>query len=146
MKIDTLLSSHDIKPTRQRRAIANCLFPEFEEGEQHSAQHLSAESILEQVNQAGVVVSKATVYNTLRVFVSQGILREVMIDPQRVLFDTNTEHHHHVLNIDTGAIRDINLNEIDLAGILPDELGLQPGETLKGVDLTFKVCRADPAD
>jgi len=52
-------------------------------------QHLSADAILERVNldASTTNVSKATVYNTLKLFVREGILREVAIDPQRILFD-----------------------------------------------------------
>jgi len=72
-------------------------------------QHLSADAILERVNEDSTTtnVSKATVYNTLKLFVKEGILKMVALDPQRILFDTNINQHHHVLNLDNGQIRDI---------------------------------------
>lgn len=127
--ISNFLSEHGITPTRQRLAIASHMF------ERH--QHLSADVILEKVNQdnTSTTVSKATVYNTLKLFVSKGILREVAIDPQRVLFDTNTQNHHHVLNVDTGKIRDITPLEIDLSKFTD----LSESEKVHGVDLVIKV-------
>ncbi len=127
--ICSFLSEHGIKPTRQRVAIATHMF--------EKDQHLSADAILDRVNSDGSIttVSKATVYNTLKLFVSEGILREVAIDPQRILFDTNTHHHHHVLNMDTGEIRDINPVDIDLTKLT----GLNSSETIDSVDLVIKV-------
>lgn len=121
------LLMHNVNPTRQRLAIAACMF--------NKQQHLSAENILEQVNLDDIQVSKATVYNTLRLFVEQGMLREVVIDPLRTLFDTNITDHHHILNTETGEIRDIKAIEID-----PDLVsGLAPGEHIQEIDLVLKV-------
>jgi len=127
--IGAFLSANCIKPTRQRMAIATHIF--------EREQHLSADVILERVNQdaATTNVSKATVYNTLKLFVSEGILREVAIDPQRIIFDTNTRGHHHVLNIETGEIRDIDSLEIDTAKIN----GLDLNENIDSIDLVIKV-------
>ena len=129
--IRTFLLGHNITPTRQRVAIAAHMF-----GKQ---QHLSAENILEQVNFKGIQVSKATVYNTLRLFVTHGLLREVMIDPHRTLFDTNTTDHHHILNTETGEIRDIQPVSIDLLRIP----GLTAEEQVDGVDLVLRVSAAN---
>ncbi len=127
--ICNFLLAHGIKPTRQRVAIAAHMF--------EKDQHLSAEAILDRVNEDGSIttVSKATVYNTLKLFVNEGILKEVAIDPQRILFDTNTHHHHHVLNMDTGEIRDINPLDIDLSKVS----GLNGSESIDSVDLIIKV-------
>ena len=127
--ISNFLAEHGITPTRQRLAIANHMF--------ERNQHLSADVILERVNRdnTSTTVSKATVYNTLKLFVREGILREVAIDPQRVLFDTNTHNHHHILDVDTGEIRDIKPLEIDLSNFTD----LSESETIHSVDLVIKV-------
>ena len=130
--IKSLLLSHNITPTRQRLAIAAQMF-----GKQ---QHLSAENLLEQVNFNDVQVSKATVYNTLRLFVKHGLLREVVIDPQRTLFDTNISDHHHILNTETGEIRDIKPVDINLLHIP----GLTDSEQVDGVDLVLRVSTSNP--
>ncbi len=127
--INDFLSEHGIKPTRQRVAIATHIF--------ETEQHLSADTILERVNDDATTtnVSKATVYNTLKLFVREGILKEVALDPQRILFDTNTHHHHHVLNLDNGDIRDIQPVSINLSEIE----GLQQHHNISDVDLIIKV-------
>jgi Fur family iron response transcriptional regulator len=35
-------------------------------------------------------------------FTSKGLLREVLIDRDRVFYDTNSTQHHHIYNVDTG--------------------------------------------
>ncbi|MFA5685650.1 MAG: Fur family transcriptional regulator, partial [Lysobacteraceae bacterium] len=89
-----LLASHGIQPTLQRLEIAQVLFARD--------WHLSADDVLRRVNQESARVSKATVYNTLGLFASRGLLREVIVDPNRVFYDPNTDDHHHFYNIDTG--------------------------------------------
>ncbi len=133
--IKEFLSSHNINSTRQRLAIAESMF--------RTQQHLSAENILEQVNLNGVQVSKATVYNTLRLFVKKGMLREVVIDPLRTLFDSNVSDHHHILNVQTGEIRDIDPININL----PPVPGLGPNEKIEGFDLVLRVTNTtSPSD
>ncbi len=132
--IEAFLAKHKIKPTRQRVAIATHMF--------EKEQHLSADTILERVNNdAGTTsVSKATVYNTLKLFVKQGILKEVALDPQRILFDTNVSDHHHVLNLDNGDIRDIEPVKINLQDIE----GINQNLNVSGVDLIIRVRDSEP--
>lgn len=132
--IGDFLSKNGIKPTRQRVAIATHMY--------EREQHLSADIILERVNKdlTTTNVSKATVYNTLKLFVKEGILREVALDPQRVLFDTNIHQHHHIMNVDSGEIRDITPVGIDLTDID----GMQFDESISSVDLIIKV-KKNPA-
>ena len=82
-----LLQDHDITPTRQRIEIAAFLF--------QREQHLSAENILAEVNSSSHRVSRATVYNTMGLFTSKGLVREVLIDRDRVFYDSNNAQHHH---------------------------------------------------
>ena len=53
---------------------------------------------------ASVSVSLATVYNTLHQFVAAGLLREVVVDPGRSYFDTNTADHHHFFFEESGRL------------------------------------------
>ena len=108
-QIVKLLQQHDITPTRQRIEIAGYLF--------QRPQHLSAENILEGVNSEGSRVSRATVYNTMGLFTEKGLVREVLIDRERVFYDTNRANHHHVYDVDSGELRDVMVSEIELATI-----------------------------
>jgi len=121
------LRAHGITPTQQRVDIARILFVR--------PQHLSAEQVLSIVNQDGQVVSKATIYNTLNLFARKGLVREVIVDPSKVFYDSNTSNHHHFFNIDTGELMDIDSSELKL-----DQLpNLPQGTEADGVDIIIRV-------
>lgn len=116
-EVKALLRQHEITPTRQRLEIAHFLF--------QKQQHLSAERILENVNALGNHVSRATVYNTMGLFTSKGLVREVLIDRERVFYDSNSQPHHHIYNMDTGELKDVEASaDIEVLNLpeLPDGL------------------------
>lgn len=124
------LESRGVKATRQRLDIAQVLFA--------CHQHLSAEQILAMVNAEGGELSKATVYNTLKLFVEKRLVREVIVDPEKVFYDSNTDPHHHLYDTETGKIIDIDATGINVVG-LPD---LPDGMVSEGVDVIVRMRRA----
>jgi len=121
------LQEYDILPTQQRLQIARILLT--------CDQHLSADQVLDLVNAAGNRVSKATVYNTLGLFARKGILREVIVDPSRVFYDTNNGPHHHFYNVDTGELSDIDATRIPV-----EQLPEAPcGTLIDGVEVVIRV-------
>ncbi len=124
-----LLRQHDIIPTHQRLVIAKALFSR--------RQHLSAEQLLAAVNQNHAEVSKATIYNTLNLFEKKGLVREVIIDPERVFYDTHTTPHHHFFDVDSGTLMDIESDALCVSG-LPE---LPPGMVQEGVDIVVRIRR-----
>lgn len=122
-----LLHQAEVMPTSQRVQIAEVLFSK--------PQHLSAEQILDQVSRLGHSISRATVYNTLGLFSSKGLVKQVIIDPDRVLYDPHTAPHHHFYNADTGELTDIKSNAVELKNI-PE---LPANTTLSNVDVVFEV-------
>ena len=122
-----LLQDHDITPTRQRIEIAAFLF--------QREQHLSAENILAEVNSSSHRVSRATVYNTMGLFTSKGLVREVLIDRDRVFYDSNNAQHHHIYNVDTGELSDIQDELVNVTG-LPE---LSGDVRVIGTDVIIKV-------
>ncbi|VAW53021.1 hypothetical protein MNBD_GAMMA05-1933 [hydrothermal vent metagenome] len=126
-EVVSLLQHYKISPTRQRVEIAEFLF--------QRPQHLSAEKILDGVTDAGNRVSRATVYNTMGLFTNKGVVREVLIDRERVFYDTNTEIHQHLYNVDTGELTDIYDAEMDMIS----EPNLPDGLRIIDTDVVFKV-------
>lgn len=127
---DTLaqvLREHDINPTHQRMEIAYALFSRGE--------HLSADQIMAVVNSQHSETSKATVYNTLNLFVQKKLIREVVIDPNKVFYDPNTGDHHHFYDVVTGKITDIDAQNIELHGLPP----LPPGKVAEGIDIVVRI-------
>jgi Fur family iron response transcriptional regulator len=120
------LRRHGVVPTRQRMEIARVLFERME--------HLSADRILALANAAGARVSKATVYNTLRLFVERKVVRELIVDPARVFYDPNTAAHHHFYDVVTGELTDIPAESVQIATLPP----LPPGSETDGVEVIIR--------
>lgn len=115
------------QPTPQRLEVAEVLF--------ERPQHLSADQILERLRAAGSRVSKATVYNTLRLFSQCGLVHEINVDPTRKYYDSTTHPHHHFYNVDTGELTDIPADQIGVSG-LPE---LPAGTEQQGVEVLIRV-------
>lgn len=104
--IKALLESHGINSTVQRLEIARILFAK--------PQHLSAEQILAALQGRNLCVSKATVYNTLNLFAANGLVRQMVIDPDRVFYDSNITGHYHFYNQDTGELTDLDARQLEI--------------------------------
>ena len=105
-----LLRRAGLRPTRQRVALARLIAAGGD-------RHLTAERLHAEARGARVRVSVATVYNTLHRFVRAGLLRELTAAPGRTYFDTNTAHHHHFYDTETGELTDIPAEAVALAAL-----------------------------
>jgi len=83
----TRLRQAGLRPTRQRRELAELLFSEMTEA-------VTAEGLHGLALRKGIRVSLATVYGTLHSFCDAGLVREIAIDSKRY-FDTNTDNHQY---------------------------------------------------
>lgn len=128
--VTELLRRKGISPTHQRVEIAYALF-------QHGG-HLSADQILAMVNARHAETSKATVYNTLKLFLERKLVRELIVDPSRVFYDPNTAPHHHFYDVVSGELTDIPAAGVTVEGLPP----LPPGTVAEGVDV---IVRTRPA-
>ncbi len=106
-RVSELLQGYGIIPTQQRVEIALLML----EGNQH----LSADQVLARVNQGGTAVSKATVYNTLGLFADRGIIRQVIVDPTKVFYDSNATPHYHFYNVDEGTLIDFDASDLPIS-------------------------------
>ncbi len=121
------LIEHGVRPTAQRVDIALQVLVR--------PCHFSAEQLLANLRRAGAGVSKATVYNTLKLFSERGLLRAIAVDPQRLMYDSTTRQHHHFYNTESGELTDINPADVRLA-----KLPLLPRATeAEGVEILIRV-------
>jgi Fur family iron response transcriptional regulator len=123
----TLFDQHGILPTPQRVEIAGILL--------ERPQHLSADQIIDRLKLAGSGVSKATVYNTLNLFAERGLVKEVMVNPERKFYDSATHPHHHFYNVDSGELSDIPEGQVTFES-LPD---LPEGTERESVEVLIRV-------
>ena len=121
------LEAIGITPTPQRVEIARILLAR--------PQHLSAEQVLCVLKQGDLSVSKATVYNTLGLFAEKGLVREVIVDPSKVFYDSNCSEHHHFYDVDSCTLTDIDARDIDIGGF-PDA---PDGKMVDRVDVIVRV-------
>lgn len=124
-----LLHRHDINPTHQRIEIAYALFSRQE--------HLSADQIMAVVNDKHSETSKATVYNTLNLFLEKKMIREVIVDPNKVFYDPNINDHHHFYDVVSGELTDIDAADVAVTGLPP----LPDNVVAEGVDIIVRVRR-----
>jgi len=125
------LRAHGINPTHQRIEIAYALFSRHE--------HLSADQVMSIVNERHSETSKATVYNTLNLFLEKRLICEVIVDPSKVFYDPNTEPHYHMYDGQTGRLTDIDASDVRVTG-LP---ALPAGMVTEGMDIIIRVRSSD---
>ncbi|MBL3601064.1 MAG: transcriptional repressor [gamma proteobacterium endosymbiont of Lamellibrachia anaximandri] len=125
--VEQRLRAYGINPTQQRLTIAGKLFAKH--------QHVTADQVHESVKTGQGCASKATVYNTLGLFVEKGLLREIFVDSSRTFYDSNIQPHHHFYNVDTGDLIDAkeHLNPFFVESDLPH------GTILEDVDIVIRV-------
>lgn len=125
------LSGAGLRPTRQRRALAELLVGDGRH------RHVTAESLFEAAIGAGAKVSLATVYNTLKCFTEAGLLIEIAVDGARSYFDTRTEEHPHFFWEEDGVLTDAPVDSIAFAR-LPDA---PEGMEVSKVDVVVRLRR-----
>lgn len=105
----SVLKNHGINPSAQRVAVAEYVL--------QTDEHPSANEVWERVRKRFSHVSRATVYNTLHLFVEKGLLRQFVLTEGRVVFDPNTEEHHHFIDEDSGRIHDVPWDAVKVSNV-----------------------------
>lgn len=111
------LRERGIQPSAQRLAVAEYVL--------RTDAHPSADQVFAEVRTRVPMISRATVYNTLNLFVRKKLLRPLVLAEGKVVFDPNVAPHHHFVDEATGAIHDIPWDALDVRRI----------EALKGVQV-----------
>jgi Fur family transcriptional regulator, iron response regulator len=108
--VSGMLRQAGLRPTRQRVVLGRLLYAQ-------GHRHVTAEMLHEEAKNSEMMVSLATVYNSLNQFTQAGLLRELAVDGSRTWFDTNVSEHHHFLIEDDNQIIDIPDSSIAINGI-----------------------------
>jgi len=125
------LATADLRPTRQRVALASLLVGDGRN------RHVTAESLHQASRAAGETVSLATVYNTLRAFCDAGLIQEVTVDGSKSYFDTRTDDHPHFYWEDEGHLTDAPADQLEILQ-LPDA---PDGTEIAKVDVVIRLRR-----
>jgi len=131
MKPDAIeaLRRRGIQPSAQRVAVANFVL--------ETSAHPSAEQVWARARRSLPVLSRATVYNTLNLFVKKGLLRQHVLAEGRVVFDPRTDRHHHFIDEATGAIHDVPWNALEVRN-----LRSLAGFEVRDYQVVMRGCRA----
>lgn len=106
---ETTLRDSGIQPSAQRVAVADYVL--------HTGEHPSADLVWKRVRERFPWISRATVYNTLNLFVEKGLLQRLTIAEDSVIFDPKTETHHHFIDEESGAIHDVPWDRVQVCNI-----------------------------
>jgi Fe2+ or Zn2+ uptake regulation protein len=102
------LRTHGIQPTAQRLAVARFVL--------EAKSHPTADEVWEKVRAKNPTLSRATVYNTLNLFVEKGLLCARALREGALVFDPCVTRHHHFIDVKTGAIHDVPWEAVRVTG------------------------------
>ena len=94
------LQDAGLRCTRQRIELGRLLFAKGD-------RHFTADLLHEEAKLNQIPVSLATIYNTLQLFMTVGLVRRLATGGQKTWFDTNVSEHHHLVLEDESRIIDI---------------------------------------
>ena len=132
------LEQNAVRPTLQRRAIVAHIF-------QGDARHFSAERLHAELAAKRRFLSLATVYNTLHLLTRHRWLKEIVLEKGLTLFDSNVSFHHHLYNIETQKIEDIEAVPVGALPPLPSDVRVERVEVVVHVRPSKNAARKNNA-
>ncbi len=118
VNISDKLSSKEINPTMQRIKIYEYLYG--------NKSHPTVDTVFVNVHKEFPTLSKATVYNTLNLFVEKNLIQEISIEGNESRYDYNLTNHGHFKCKTCGSITDFKitknvLNDTNIKGFRAEE-------------------------
>lgn len=96
--------------------------------------HATADEIFTALTKNAPVVSRATVYNTLKELTRAGLVREFPSESNAARYDANLHRHHHFVCDQCGAVEDVAWFDLPKQPGHPD---LQ-GHNIRGYEVIFR--------
>lgn len=99
-RLEAYMTEQGLRSTDQRRLIIDTLFD--------APAHLSVEELLEQVRRVDPKVGYATVYRTMKMLASGGIVEESKFGGGFTRYELSDQgsHHDHIICLDCGIIQE----------------------------------------
>ena len=104
-----LLAARGIQPSAQRIVVAQYVL--------FTDEHPSADKVWARVRAGFPMISRATVYNTLNLLVERGLLRELHLAPDSIVFDPKVGAHHHFIDETSGRIYDVPWEKVKVCDV-----------------------------
>ncbi|GAB5387259.1 MAG: Fur family transcriptional regulator [Alphaproteobacteria bacterium] len=104
--------------TGQRRVILSVL--------SESEDHPSVETLHERARAVDPTISLATVYRTINLLDEMDLVQRHDFRDASARFEVNDEHHHHLVDLDTGEVIEFTNEELEaLKERIAEELGYE---------------------
>ena len=94
-----------VKMTGQRRVILEVL--------SESADHPSVETVHQRAKEIDSSISIATVYRTLHLLNELNLVQRHDFNENYSRFEVNLEHHHHMIDLETGEVIEFKNQELE---------------------------------
>ena len=123
-KYETIYRKLNVTPTKQRVDLAKLIFSK--------KQHFTAADLISVADKKSLNISMATIYNTLSLLESKGMLKTINIENDLKFYDTNLENHHHLYNTTMSTLTDIDHDQVVFSDFpeLPKNLQIESTEVL----------------
>jgi len=136
-RIYEFIQASGLRRTIQRDAIIEAAFSHTD--------HYTAEELLVRARVVEPSVSRATVYRTLPLLVESGLLKELDLGKDQMLYDPNyIDHprHSHLICIDCNRIVEFEDRNIDtLENCITKRLGFSPAKKLTRIEASCDTLR-----
>ena len=105
-RLEQLCQDKGLKMTDQRRVISRVL--------SEATDHPDVEQVYRRAADIDSKISIATVYRTVRLLEDAGVIERLDFGDGRARFEeTREEHHHHLINVQTGEVIEFNSDELE---------------------------------
>jgi Fur family ferric uptake transcriptional regulator len=140
-RLEQLCLDKGLKMTDQRRVISRVLSA--------ATDHPDVEQVYRRAADIDSKISIATVYRTVRLLEDAGVIERLDFGDGRARFEeSRDEHHHHLINVQTGEVIEFNSDELEaVKQRIARELGFELlGHRLElyGVPLNGAPQRSEP--
>lgn len=119
VKLEEKCIEAGLKMTAPRKAILSVL--------SHAHDHPSVEDVYERAKKEDSSISMATVYRTLSLLDELGLVyKHDFSDSDHARYEINTEHHHHLIDLDSGKVIEFQNEKIEkMKQKIAEELGYE---------------------
>lgn len=123
-KYETIYRELNVTPTKQRVDLAKLIFSK--------KQHFTATDLISIADKKNLNISMATIYNTLSLLETKGMLKTINIENDLKFYDTNLDNHHHLYNTTMSTLTDIDHDQVVFSDFpeLPKNLQIESTEVL----------------
>lgn len=105
-KFRAYLKAHKLKKTPERFEILKCAGA--------CPNHFDVETLYKLLEIQGYHVSRSTIYNTLEILCSAGVMRKLLFNTHQAVYEMADKTHSHLVCQECGKIMEIELGDLPI--------------------------------